>query len=562
MSKLVVRSILFGIMTAALLLVSCGQGVDATDVPAGAPATEAGGEPALAAVSAPAAGATMLWVDGSVLAFVPEGGFEMGEAGGTDNPLHSVELSSYWIQQGEVTNRQYGLCVSSGACEPPLDPKRALGVDEPTQATAPVAGVSWEQANAYCSWIQGNLPTEAQWEKAARGPESWMYPWGDAEPSCDLLNFDNCVGFPTEAGRYLDGRSHYGLFDMAGNVFEWTFDWYDAGYYPASPAADPTGPESGTLRTFRSSAYYSFMNEAKLFRRLSMQPEKFRDDLGFRCVVQSPTIQTPYCQASAIGIIPGADGSVSNSASCAPPEFEQGNAFCAFGNSYANIFLTSGQLSSTDKSSICNYGGVTDGMELWTCGPGNLPKQMTVCGECSNLPSAAELACPPGYASDDHGGCSWGIPGMESVGGCPAGWTPGGNGGVCGYIGPKSGEHCPIGSYYDPASGACAGNVPSGTPVCAAGFTYDAQAQCCAAPAGGSYPGCGPNEYVNEQGFCAPLLISATSCVDITVSYINCEVPTPPGGEDGGGGTSCQNIVCNSPYEFDGVCSCVYNPKP
>ena len=538
-------------------------------------------------ISEPVEGTTMLWVDGSTLVFISEGEFGMGEADGADNPLHTVQLSPYWIQQSEVTNRQYGLCVSSGQCSPPSDARRAIAVSEPTQADVPVTGMTWQQSSEYCIWIQGSLPTEAQWEKAARGPESRVYPWGDAAPSCDLLNFENCIGYPTEVRQYADGQSYYKLFDMAGNVFEWVSDWYDSAYYPTSPVSDPTGPTTGITRGFRSSSYYSFSADIKLARRLYMEPEKFREDLGFRCVVQDPAIQTPYCQVSAVGISPsGADGSPSNSATCAPPEFEQGNAFCANGNSYANIFVYSGVLTSTDKSSLCNYGGITDGTELFTCGPGEVDKSLKICGECTNPPSAEEMICPAGYTPNADGSCSWGVAGLESVGGCPPGWTPGGNNGgggsggdkggsgdkggggsICSYQGPKGGEHCPVGTYFDPASASCVGKMVSGTPVCAAGFTYDSQAQCCVAPTGGSYPGCGPNEFINEQGFCTPLLVSTTSCMEITVSYIGCEVDvTPPApGDDGGndgGGTSCQSITCNYPYEFDGVCSCIYNPKP
>lgn len=570
MNKIVLKVVLGGLMT-GVFAVSCGPGggdapASATNTPGGSASSEDGVE--TVAVSAPGEGATMMWVDGSVLVFVPEGEFEMGETGGTDNPLHSVQLSPFWIQRNEVTNRQYGLCIESGQCSPPSDGKRALAVEEASQADVPVAGVTWEQASAYCSWVQGSLPTEAQWEKAARGPESRLYPWGDAEPSCQLLNFGNCVGYPAIVGQYPDGQSYYTLFDMAGNVFEWAYDWYDAGYYSASPASDPTGPESGTVRVFRSSNYYSFADEIKLSRRLYMEPEKFRDDLGFRCVVQSPTIQAPYCQTSAVGIAPSnPDGSTSNSASCEPPEFEQGNAFCANGNSYANIFVYTGVLSSTDKSSTCNYGGITDGTELFTCGPGEENKEMKICGECSSLPSPSELVCPAGYTPDGSGNCIWGVVGMESVGGCPAGWTPGANGSVCAYVGPKPGENCPMGSYYDPASAACVGNIPSTALSCPAGFTYDAQAQCCAAATGVTYPGCGPSEYMNEQGFCAPLLTSTTLCTDITVSYIDCSIPPTkvPGGDDGGDNNQngCQILDCNYPYAWDDAsCSCIYNPKP
>lgn len=558
---------------------SPGDGSSETE---GSQPSVAGGETvSLVTVSEPGEGTTMIWVDGSTIVHVPEGEFAMG-ANGLDNPLHTVGLSDFWIQQTEVTNRQYAQCVSNGQCTAPLDAERALALSEPSQANTPVTGVNWEQARAYCTSIQGELPTEAQWEKAARGPESRVYPWGDTTPSCDLLNFDNCSGFPVDVAQFPLGQSYYTLFDMAGNVLEWVYDWYDPNYYNVSQAQDPTGPETGELRGLRSSSYYSFPTDIEMARRLYMEPEKYRVDVGFRCVVAEPQFPLPYCQASAVGVNIPQGSSGSNSASCAPPQYEMGGSFCVNNNSYVNIFVTSGELSSTDKSSLCNYGGDDQaGTEIFTCGPGNTDKSMKICSECTNLPSAEEMVCPAGYTPTGNGNCLFGVDGMESVGGCPAGWTPaestggggggGGGGGdkgggpLCVYMGPKPGEHCPIGSYYDPASATCVGNVAAGTPACAPGFIYDEQAQCCSAPTGGSYPGCGPNEYLNENGFCSPLLVNSQSCTDITVSYIDCSItPTkPPSGGDDDTPGGCQQLSCNHPYTWDdALCQCVYNPKP
>ena len=133
------------------------------------------------------AGTVMQWMDGSQLVFVPAGEFVMG-ADGPDDPQHPVSLSDYWIHRTEVTNRQYGLCVKVGQCPPPADPQAATDLTDPGLVENPVVGVDWQQAQTYCTWIKGSLPTEAQWEKAARGPEGNKFPWGAAEPTDQLTN--------------------------------------------------------------------------------------------------------------------------------------------------------------------------------------------------------------------------------------------------------------------------------------------------------------------------------------------------------------------------------------
>ena len=121
-----------------------------------------------------------------------------------------------------------------------------------------MVGVTYDQAMAYCNYVNGSLPTEAQWEKAARGPDGNLYPWGNDQPTCDLLNFNNCVHDLTDVMKYPKGKSAYGALDMEGNVFEWTADWYDALYYKNSPPGDPPGPDTGKARVIRSSSYTEY----------------------------------------------------------------------------------------------------------------------------------------------------------------------------------------------------------------------------------------------------------------------------------------------------------------
>jgi formylglycine-generating enzyme required for sulfatase activity len=223
--------------------------VTATDLPA---STEV---PTLAVATAQVmeVGARYYYVDGTTLVAVPAGEFPMG-ATGQDNPEHRVTLGDFWIYSTKVTNQQYALCQELGKCTAP-NPEDNPNYQESARANDPVVGVTYDQAVAYCTFVQGRLPTEAEWEKAARNPDGGAYPWGDAAPSCDLANFKDCVGSLTNVINFEGSASFYGGLDMAGNSFEWVADWYAADYYASSPAENPQGPESGTARAIRSSSY-------------------------------------------------------------------------------------------------------------------------------------------------------------------------------------------------------------------------------------------------------------------------------------------------------------------
>jgi len=182
--------------------------------------------------------------------FVPQGNFSMGSAPGDpdEQPVHSVYLDAYWIDQTEVTNAMYSLCVKAGTCKQPANmgsKSRSSYYDNAKFANYPVISVSWTDANAYCTWAGRRLPTEAEWEKAARGTDGRTYPWGNEAPTSKLLNFNANIGDTTAVGSYPDGASPYGALDMAGNVWEWVADWFDANYYASSPSSNPPGPDSG-----------------------------------------------------------------------------------------------------------------------------------------------------------------------------------------------------------------------------------------------------------------------------------------------------------------------------
>jgi eukaryotic-like serine/threonine-protein kinase len=205
--------------------------------------------------------------DGMVMLYVPAGEFQMGYADGKadEQPVHTVYLDGFWIDQTEITNREYLLCVEAGVCNQPVQGAHtALRVDSSTREVYygnpefndyPVLYVNHIQADEYCHWAGRRLPTEAEWEKAARGTDGRLYPWGNEPPNETLLNYNGNIGDTTKVGSYPAGASPYGALDMAGNVWEWTADFYSPDYYSLSPKDNPQGPETGAVFVERGGSW-------------------------------------------------------------------------------------------------------------------------------------------------------------------------------------------------------------------------------------------------------------------------------------------------------------------
>lgn len=213
------------------------------------------------------------------MVLVPAGEFIMGSDSGSGNerPAHKVYLYEYYIDKYEVTNEQYNQCVSGGKCSAN---KIFNGFTSPQQ---PVVGVDWNQASTFCSWAGKRLPTEAEWEKAARGTDGRTYPWGEGI-DCGKANIKGCNrSIPKPVGSYPSGVSPYGAMDMAGNVWEWVADWYDKNYYMSSPNRNPTGPASGSSRVMRGGGKGDFAGSARSFARSYDAPRMRVDYIGFRC---------------------------------------------------------------------------------------------------------------------------------------------------------------------------------------------------------------------------------------------------------------------------------------
>lgn len=223
------------------------------------------------------------------MALVPEGKFTMGSADNfaDEKPAHLVSLNPYYIDKYEVTNRNYNLCVQNGECLPPK--KRSSKTQTSYFGNLefdnyPVIYVTWDMAQKYCQWRDARLPSEAEWEKAARGAAGRIYPWGDTIKNTEA-NYNGLVGDLAVVGKYYSGTSPYGLFDMAGNAQEWVNDWYQANYYSSlfGDVQNPQGPSTGDERVIRGGSWDAGKNFIRTTYRFKSAPSVSFYNISFRC---------------------------------------------------------------------------------------------------------------------------------------------------------------------------------------------------------------------------------------------------------------------------------------
>ena len=244
-------------------------------------------------------------IEDNEMALVPAGEFTMGRSASDEfahcqelnqecqlsafmdeEPVHKVYLNAFYIDLYEVTNALYKACEDQGVCDPPQasnSNSQTSYYGNPDFDNYPVIYVTWDQAEVYCgTWRDARLPTEAEWEKAARGPDEGTYPWGE-ELNENFANFNYSIGDTTAVGTYENGKSLYGVYDMAGNVWEWVADWYDENYYQGSPTENPTGPASGDARVLRGGSWGLVGVSVSTSYRYAATPTDSNMDLGFRC---------------------------------------------------------------------------------------------------------------------------------------------------------------------------------------------------------------------------------------------------------------------------------------
>jgi len=237
------------------------------------------------------------------MALIPQGAFEMGSRKslreldpvaifqadrhmlGPEDPAHELILDAYYIDLHEVTNADYKEYIeATGSKTKP----RYWDDSNFNQSNQPVVGVTWKEAQAFCQWKGKRLPTEAQWEKAARGKRPVKYPWGNEEPDKNRLNFNSYVGKTTPVGSYPTGKSDYGVFDLSGNVAEWVQDWHFPEYYLFSPKENPPGPERGHYKIIRGGNWQNNAEDVRLTYRNATVPKARSKTIGFRCVANAP----------------------------------------------------------------------------------------------------------------------------------------------------------------------------------------------------------------------------------------------------------------------------------
>ncbi len=260
--------------------------------------------------------------NGEEVVYIPEGEFIMGGSandayeqcrelyvGGTcskdrftnEEPEHTVNLDAYNIDKYEVSNAAYRTCEDAGICDPPSNTSSytlSNYYNDRTYDHYPVINVNWNMANTYCEWRNARLPTEAEWEKAARGESGSIYPWGNSfegaranfcDTNCPLRfdwaneNYDDGYADVAPVDLFSNGITPYGVYNTAGNVWEWVNDWYDSNYYSNSPTTNPTGPSSGQYRTLKGGSWVDPGHYVRSSYRVGLDPSYINTYVGFRC---------------------------------------------------------------------------------------------------------------------------------------------------------------------------------------------------------------------------------------------------------------------------------------
>jgi formylglycine-generating enzyme required for sulfatase activity len=222
-------------------------------------------------------------MDGAPAVLVPGGRFIMGDD--EESPQRDVYVDAFYVDRFEVTTERYArFLAATGSVNAPEDWE---SLTLPVGGELPVVGVDWNDADAYCRWADKRLPTEAEWEKAARGSDGRRYPWGDASPTLEHVNYENMSPSPYDGGlaavgMHRPGDSPFGLSDMAGNAAEWVADWYSESFV-SGDVRNPDGPDRGEQKVVRGGGRFDSANGVSAVKRYYASPETRGEDIGFRC---------------------------------------------------------------------------------------------------------------------------------------------------------------------------------------------------------------------------------------------------------------------------------------
>jgi len=514
------------------------------------------------------AGTAMKWYDEGYLVFVPEGEVTLGDNEYENNPVQNVDLDDYWIYMFKVTNGQYRQCIATGACTPPASEPPYPDLEDPAIKDQPVIGVTWGQAETYCEWMKGKLPTKAQWEKAARGPQANTYPWGEVDPDCDLLNYGDCENPAlSEVYEYPEGRSFYQAFDLAGNTYEWVFDLYEDDFISQLPYEFPAGPPDGTERSVRGSSYVSeeeLIPSAQLFY---LEPERYRTDLGFRCVIgeaepdsfASPCVQTAFVDGLPAPWQPGPPSGGNNlpdldEMTCVPEKDVDWKYYCpseATQTGGLDLILTGLPGSDAYLKSYSSNGSVycAEANDPIGCfGPEGAAVSFEICASCTPLPNMAtvQLICDCGFTltHTDPPTCVYdgGPPVPEGT--CSAGFVYNPVDDICVKV-VKISDECPDGYEYDPDTDCCVATYAEPSPD-----SQGASSSYLTCPPGYGNVQSGPSDS-NEGDWYATChyLVFATSsteiCEVVTKNLGMCDDPPPK-----------QNADCSNPGSYTNQASC------
>ena len=228
-----------------------------------------------------------------LMVHIPAGPFTMGgrdeDSPRSERPAHTIYQSAYYIGKTPVTNQDYREFVQCTGHRAPIHWQR--GTFPPGAGKHPVVNVSWQDARDYADWRSARLPTESEWEKAARGTDERPYPWGTRFTEGERCNANNQIGTTTPVDEWPDGLSFYGVWDMAGNVYEWCYDHYDPECYKDSPTTNPRGADGGQERVIRGGRYQETRAALRTTHRIGSSEVSTRDNFGFRLAMDADDVR-------------------------------------------------------------------------------------------------------------------------------------------------------------------------------------------------------------------------------------------------------------------------------